>query len=385
MYIDRRYRSKYRRRSRWPITLAVMALAAAVLYALLSAGILVVRPGPHGVSIKPYDPFRPVLPSMTPTRSALSYLAEAEDDYQAGKLASASEAYARAAALEPGNDEAYQWQAWLLVLRGHPTDAVPLARKAVTLKPSAMNLAMLAISLDWSESYDEALSTALKAVDADPLSAEAHAALAEVYADKNNWMALQEAQNAVKINPSSVIAQRDLGYVLQYEGRYADAVAAYAKAAQIAPYLGYVFVSAGNTYMAMGDNTNAIAQYQKAVDANPDDPVGYDNLGRASGLAGDPDTAIATLRKAIEVDPTYGLAYAHLAEVYYSRFNYEAAIENFQKAVDEGVRGEQYYYEYGLSYYDLNDCRNATVWLQKALEVNPDSKLAQDALQLCAK
>ncbi len=124
---------------------------------------------------------------------------------------------------------------------------------------------------------------------------------------------------------------------------------------------------------------------RKPLNANPDEPVGYDNLGRACGVAGDPDRAIATLRKAIEVNPTYGLAYAHLAEVYYSRFNYEAAIENFQKAVDEGVRGEQYYYEYGLSYYDLNDCRNATVWLQKALETNPDSKLAQDALQLCAK
>ena len=126
--------------------------------------------------------------------------------------------------------------------------------------------------------------------------------------------------------------------------------------------------------MAMGDYANALAQYQKAVDANPDDPVGYDNLGHASGVSGDPDRAIAVLRKAIQVDPTYGLAYAHLAGVYYLRFNYEAAIENFQKAVDEGVRGEQYYYEFGLSYYNLNDCRNATIWLQKALEINPDSQ-----------
>ena len=84
------------------------------------------------------------------------------------------------------------------------------------------------------------------------MSAEAHAALAEVYADKNNWMALQEAQNAVKINPGSIIAQRNLGYVLQYEGRYADAIAAYSKAAQMAPHLGYIFVQRGQRVHGYG-------------------------------------------------------------------------------------------------------------------------------------
>jgi tetratricopeptide (TPR) repeat protein len=386
MQINRNYRSRYRRRSRWPLILLLIALAGSLIYALVSTGMLTMKQGRAEVSLSPRNPFKPTLPSPTPTRTALSYLAEAEDLYKAGKLTAAGQAYARGTELEPNNDEAYQWQAWLSILRGRPNEAVPLARKAVALKPSAMNLGILAMALDWTEQYDEAMDTALKAMDKDPLSAEAHAFLAEVYADKNNWFrAAEEAQSAVKLNPNSPIAQRNQGYVLERQGRYKDAIAAYEKAAALAPYLGYIYISAGNTYLAEGDYENALAEFQKAADANPDTPAGYDALGHASLVAGDPDRAIAVLKKAIEMDPTYGPAHAHLGGVYYARLNYEAAIESFQRAVDLGVRSEEYLYEFGLCYLYLDDCKNATIWLKKALEINPDSKPARDGLQLCEK
>lgn len=91
------------------------------------------------------------------------------------------------------------------------------------------------------------------------------------------------------------------------------------------------------------------------------------------------------LKKAIQIDPTYGPAHVHLGGVYYARLNYEAAIENFKKANDLGVRSEEFFYEYGLSYLGLDDCTNATLWLKRALEINPDSKPSQDGLKLCEK
>ena len=90
------------------------------------------------------------------------------------------------------------------------------------------------------------------------------------------------------------------------------------------------------------------------------------------------------LRKAIEIDPTYGQAYAHLGRVYYSLLNWESAIDNFNKAMELGVRNEMDFYELGLSHAYLKECSNAVKWLEKALELNPNSKPALDGLKLCA-
>ena len=372
MNIDRRYRGR-KRRSPWPI-IALLLIAAVGMYLVAGRSKLL------------RNPFSPVLPTPTATRSAVSYLAEAEDAYSAGKLADASAAYAHAVEMEPDNAEAIARQAWLMILRGHPAQAIILAERAVALNSSALNQGILAMALDWDGQYDEAIKVALRAVDKDPLSSEAHAFLAEVYADKNNWArALEEDHNAVKLNPNSSIAQRNLGYVLERQGRYVAAIEAYDQAAKLEPKLGYIRIGAGNSYLAQGDYENALVEYQKAVETNPDSPTGYDALGHGSSLAGDPDRAISMLRKAIEIDPEYGPAYAHLGRVYFTQLNWESAIENFTKAFQLGVRNEEYFYELGLAYAYLKDCTNSVQWLQKALDLNPDSQPAQEGLRLCAK
>jgi tetratricopeptide (TPR) repeat protein len=372
MYIDRRYRGR-RRRSFWPIIPLVILLAVG-LYLL-------------GTRTRFFEnPFNPLMPTPTPTRTALSYLAEAEDYYSEGQLANALRAYEQAAKLEPENDEAFRQQAWLLIQLGHPSRAIAPAQEAVAVKEDAQNLSILAMALDWSGQYDEAIKVALQAVDSDPLSPEAHAMLAEVYMDKNNWArALDEIDTAVKLNPDSAMVQRNLGYVLDNQGRHDEAIDAFERAAALDPKLSYIYTTAGNGYVALGEYENAIAQYEKAVEASPDSPVGYDALGHASALAGDPDRGLSMLKKAIEIDPEYGPAYAHLGRLYYTQLNYESAIENFTKAFDLGVRNEEYFYEQGLAYAYLDDCPNAVKWLEKALEVNPESAPAQQGIQRCSQ
>jgi tetratricopeptide (TPR) repeat protein len=372
MYIDRRYRGR-RRRSLWPV-IPLLILLAAGLYLL-------------GTRTRFFEnPFNPLLPTPTPTRTAISYLAEAEDYYKAGQLTNALKAYEQAAELEPQNDEAFRQQAWLLIQLGHPSKAVAPAQKAASIKGSAQNLSILAMALDWAGQYDEAIKVALQAVDSDAMSAEAHAILAEIYMDKGNWArALDEIETAMKLNPDSAMVQRNLGYVMDNQGRHKEAIAAFQRAAKLAPKLGYIYSTAGNGYVALGDYDNAITQYEKTVEATPDSPVGYDALGHASALAGDPDRGLSMLKKAIEIDPEYGPAYAHLGRLYYTQLNYESAIENFLKAFDLGISNEEYFYELGLAYAYLDDCPNAVKWLQKALEVNPESAPAKQGIERCAQ
>lgn len=371
MYIDRRYRGR-RRRSPWPF---IFLLA------------LVLVPGIYLLATRTRffeNPFDPLRPTATPTRSAVSFLAEAEDQYRAGLLAAATVNYQRVTELETENDAAWNRIAWLWILRGHPRRAVEAAQQAVELKPSADNLSMLAMALDWNSEFDEAIKVALRAVDTDPLSAVAHATLGEVYADRNNWSrALEEARQAEKLDPDSFYVIRNLGYVLSMQGRYDEALAEYARAATLAPTLSYIPIGAGNIHMALGNYEEAIAEFEKAVEINPDIPVGYDALGHASALNGDPDRAISVLRKAIELDEEYALAHAHLARVYYTQLNWEAAIENFNRAFELGLENEEFFYEAGLAYSYLDDCDNGIKWLQKAIELNPESRPALDGIRRC--
>jgi tetratricopeptide (TPR) repeat protein len=142
-------------------------------------------------------------------------------------------------------------------------------------------------------------------------------------------------------------------------------------------------MSAGNIHMASGRYEEAIAEFQKAVDANPDIAVGYDALGHASAMSGDPDRAISMLEKAIDLDEEYALAHAHLGRVYYTRLNWEEAVLSFDRAFELGLENEEFFYIAGLAHSYLDDCETGVKWLEKALEINPESRPAQDGIRRC--
>ncbi len=261
-----------------------------------------------------------------------------------------------------------------------------MAQKAVEINGSAMNLSILAMALDWNEKYEQAIQSALKAVDKDPMLPEAHAYLAEIYADRNNWLrALQESDQALKLQPNNSTVQRNRGYALEMQARYQEAIAAYDKAIELEPQLGYAYIGAGNCYRALNDFGNAIGYYRRAIAANPDSPVGYDALGSTAAMAGDFDLALSSLRRATEIDPMFALGHAHLGKLYYTRYNYEAAIESYKRAIDLGLDKEEHYYGLGLAYANLDMCKEALPWLNKALEVNQQSIPARDGLKACGR
>ena len=100
-------------------------------------------------------------------------------------------------------------------------------------------------------------------------------------------------------------------------------------------------------------------------------------------MRGDHERAIVSLEKAIEVDPAYGPAQAHLGMVYYTRRYYEKAIEYLEQAIANGATSEEYYYTLGLSYVYLDRCAEARPWLEKALELNPNSSPAHEGIRRC--
>jgi tetratricopeptide (TPR) repeat protein len=331
-------------------------------------------------------------PTPTPTPTVDDVMALAHNLYLDGDLDGAMAKYGEAAALDATDPMIYVWWSHLLILRDHTAEAVDKARQAVGLAPdSAEALAALCMALDWDTEVgdqaklQEALSTCLSAVDLDPGYAEAHAYLAEVYADLGQAArAVEEARLAVSLDDSSVFAHRDLGYALQKQRKYQEAKAEYQRASQIHPRLAQPYIDLGNLHRSFNRSKDALAAYEKATTVDPNNAYALDNLGWWGYFqTGDHQRAAVVLKKAVEVDPTYIPAYGHLGLTYYVLRNYEDAIAAYKEAIELGAEEVEYYYELGLAYAYLDRCDEARPWLMKAVEINPNAMPAWEGLDLC--
>ena len=114
-----------------------------------------------------------------------------------------------------------------------------------------------------------------------------------------------------------------------------------------------------------------------------------DALGDGLYNNGDHLQAVRELRKAIEINPEFGFAQVHLGMALYARRNYEDAATHLDKGlrlVGDRARIEQFYTA-GLAfiYKEPSECDKAIPWLQKALELDTESKPVIDGLTRCSQ
>ncbi|MCC6167363.1 MAG: tetratricopeptide repeat protein [Caldilineaceae bacterium] len=374
MYLDRTYRPRRRRRGLgrfWP--LIVLAVLAIILY----------EQQPAWLAPRSYAP------TAIPTRSAISFLADADIAYRSGNIDAAIAAYEQVMRLEPANPKPLAQLSSLYLILQDLDKSRALAEQAVALAPKdpeALNA--LARILDWQGEYEDAANYAMDALEIDPNNATALAILGEIYTDVGNWNGAEDyLQQAVDLDPENVMALRNWAFLYEMRGDYEAAIAAYDRAIAVAPYRFDLYMGRGRQYrVGLQDFEKAIEDYRKAVEVYAA-PVTLDTLGDGLYYYGDFLGAVRELRKAIELDPTYGPAQVHLGMALYARRNYEdaaAALETGLALVGDKARIEQIY-TLGLAhiYKDPTECDKALVWLRKALEIDPQSGPALEGLSLC--
>lgn len=371
-------------------------------------------------------------PTPTATRTARSYVVEAESLLEARRFPDAIDAFIQAISLEPENAEVLLRLSRLLALRGRTTEAVTYAERAAQLRPQdAPAQAALAMVLDWHgsrlqsrgrelearQAYDRALTAARQAIALDRAYPEAYAYLAETYADLNIWEnAIENAQQAVDLNPNRADVQRALGYVRESQGNYSGAVEAYRRAAELEPREAHLQISLGQNYRVLATLRdasqwqNALAAFQRAIDIDPALAAGYDELGWTHYLMEDFRTAENILEQAVQIDPQAWSPRSHLAATYYARRNYEEAAITFKQAIalmNEEFDADQYcviaqtracdravtaYVTMAISNCYLADAYNdpvryyegeAVPAFQRALTIRPDDEQILSGMDLC--
>ncbi len=365
-------------------------------------------------------------PTPTATRTARSYVVEAESLVQAGDLRKASGAYIQAVALEPTNVDALVVLVRLLAYTDRTGDAVQWAERAVQVAPnSAPAQAALALALNFdynnlllrgrpaeaAKTLAQALTTAKQAVALDPKYPEGQAYLAEIYAesdDVENGAAI--IQKALVLDPNRAEVQRAYGSVLEAQGKYSEAAAAYRQAITRAPTVAYFYLLLGRadrTVAQVRDPSlwqTALDTFKKGAEIDPKDVRLLDEWGWMHYQLDEYRDAQEVLEQAVTVDPQAWSPRSHLAATYFQRTQYEEAITSFKQALDlmnqtfdadhycvtaqtlSCDRLTQAYITLGYAYRQLKQCAPSGLGaFRKALIIRPDNPGAQSGYNLCAE
>ena len=334
------YHSREQKRSPFLTFLLVLLLITLTLILVALLGIYV-----GYIDVEPTvlaDQFRP---PPTPTRPAILFVGDGDDHFANGRLHEAIAAYEQATQIDATIDISYIRQSRLLVYTRETAKAVDRAARAVQLNPNPENLAYYCRALDWEARYAEAFNACSCAIELDPNYAEGYAFLSEIYADQGNWVSARTtAQQALDTNYQSVDAHHNMGYALEVQGRYSEAIEFYENAITLSPQLAPLYVDAGRSYYWLGDYENAADRFRKAIRLNPTDPEAYNWLGWTFFTVGEHPQAIDALEQSIGVDPTFvssrrgTSAWGNLATIYYTRQNFEEVTEILPKAIELAER-----------------------------------------------
>ncbi|HEX4921830.1 MAG TPA: hypothetical protein VFV92_13965, partial [Candidatus Bathyarchaeia archaeon] len=173
------------------------------------------------------------------------------------------------------------------------------ARKAIELEPSSAEAhAALGVTLQFLDEFKESVEEAEKAIQLNPNSSEAYFALA---LDKGTMGRIDESlvffRKALELDPLSVQKARNLCLVLGIAGKTEEARNVLAKMQHLYPDNPVVYLALAESYLIEKDFVKTQEMLDRGLALNAREPLGLINQGLLYALTGRPDDARAMLRK----------------------------------------------------------------------------------------
>jgi|GEM_PF-916010 len=255
-------------------------------------------------------------PAPTPTLSPQELVAQGDQAYHDGDMATAVTIYEQAAQLAPTDMAIMFSYGRLLILTQHPQDAIAVGDQMILSAPDdPRGYLIRARALDWAGEPDQAQIEALKAVEKDPNNALAHAYLAEAFADLGRIRQAQEqAEQAVALDPYNVDVRRNYAYVLEFYGDYNGAIQQYIQALQLEPNMLDLWYGLAHNYRGEGQYDKSIETFAQIAKRIPDNPDLYWDWGKTYFEMRDDPAAQETLEQAVSLVCDGGQAGQGVAE-----------------------------------------------------------------------
>jgi len=316
----------------------------------------------------------------TPTRSAESFVTEAESLFKEGKLLQSIDAYQQAINSSPQDSTLYTALARVQVFAGQYEEAQSNAENAILLNANnAMAYAVRAWALDFQDGKNaEALNSIEEALRLDPNNAMAHAYNVEILLDSgfdNYQKAIDESKVALALDPNILETHRARGLVYEATANYQEAIDEFNAAIAINSNIPILHMELGRNYRQVQVYDEAVKQFTIADTLNPGDSLPDLYISRTYATIGEYAKALQYAETAVNDRPDDASLHGNLGVMYYRNLLWPEAVDQLVLTIyggttEDGVKITgiplvndpiiaEYYFTYGLALARTNRCGDA--------------------------
>ena len=145
--------------------------------------------------------------------------------------------------------------------------------------------------------------------------------------------AIEQLEEALRLQPDSVSAHNNLGFALGNSGRLQECIQHYQEAVRLNPEHYAAHNNLGLALTRSGQLQEAIEHYQRATQIQPDFASAYSNWGIALTTLGRANEAIPCYQQALRIQPNSAEVHSNLGNALINASRAQEAIEHYQQAM----------------------------------------------------
>lgn len=333
--------------------------------------------------------------TSTPTRSPESFVTEANDLFDQGKLLQSMDTYEEAIRIQPQEASTYIALARVQIFAGKYDEALVNAQNSLLLNnKNSMAYALQGWAMTYKDDYTGADESLKKAMEMDPSNGQAHAYAAFLYGKmyENNAgpyvdpikTAIDESNTAISMAPDSLEVHWARAYILSITSsdNREEAIQQYLDAININPNIAELHLQLGTVYRAGQNIEEAIQQYILANTYDPSNYLPELYSSRAEAAIGAFDKALQWSDAAVNDAPDDANLRGNWGYMLFKNYSYVEANIQLSLALEGGTTEDgitikplspagndiwisKYYYAYAISLANENKCSEMLLVTQK--------------------
>ncbi|WP_158590406.1 tetratricopeptide repeat protein [Noviherbaspirillum cavernae] len=275
-------------------------------------------------------------------------------------------------------EQAYRgmWHNWC---ESCENDTVPAEISVTAADAAALNNSGNALKEQGR--LDEAATSYLQAITADPMRFEAHYNLGTVLLDQGKLdEAILSYQRALALNPDLAAAHHGIALAFADEGKLEEAIDHYRKAIALAPRFAIAYNNLGNALRLQGKLDEATHSYKAAIDIEPGFADAHNSLGAAYHIQGRIAEAVDSYLAALAQDPNCHGAYNNLGTAFYDQGLFDDAITCYRQSIALDPNDAGSHYNLGNAYAEQGNLNEAISSYLQAIALKLDYVQAYNSL-----